>query len=104
MLSRREVLTLAGAAGVTLAMPHVARSAAIPMRLAHAANEIHPGHIAAVEFKKALEALAPGAIDITIFPNRQLGEDKQNLESAMAGTNELCGCSGVLFPLVTGRQ
>lgn len=104
MLTRRQLIVSSGAMAATLAMPHVSRAAPIKMRLAHAANEIHPGHIAAVEFKKALEALVPGAIDITIFPNRQLGEDKQNLEAAMAGTNELCGCSGVLFPLVTGRQ
>lgn len=104
MLTRRRVITLAGAATATLAMPNISRAAPIDMRLAHAANEIHPGHIATVEFKKALEALVPGATNLTIFPNRQLGEDRQNLESAIAGTNELCGSSGVLFPLVTGRQ
>jgi tripartite ATP-independent transporter DctP family solute receptor len=103
MPTRRKFIASTGAVAATLAMPHVARAQPIKMRLAHAANEIHPGHIAAVEFKKALEALAPGAIEIAIFPNRQLGDDKQNLESAVAGTNELCGCSGVLFPLVTGR-
>jgi tripartite ATP-independent transporter DctP family solute receptor len=103
MPTRRQFIASTGAVAATLAMPHVARAQPIKMRLAHAANEIHPGHIAAVEFKKALEALAPGAIEIAIFPNRQLGDDKQNLESAVAGTNELCGCSGVLFPLVTGR-
>lgn len=101
--NRRQVLAIAGGAAATLAMPHVARANPIKMRLAHAANEIHPGHIAAVEFKKSLEALVPKATELTIFPNRQLGEDRQNLESAIAGTNELCGCSGVLFPLVTGR-
>lgn len=104
MLTRRKFIASSGVVAATLAMPNISRAAPIPMRLAHATSEIHPGHIAAVEFKKALEALVPGAIDITIFPNRQLGEDKQNLESTMAGTNELCGCSGVLFPLVTGRQ
>ena len=103
MPTRRQFIVSTGAIAATLAMPHIARAQPIQMRLAHAANEIHPGHIAAVEFKKALEGLVPGAIEITIFPNRQLGDDKQNLESAMAGTNELCGCSGVLFPLVTGR-
>jgi tripartite ATP-independent transporter DctP family solute receptor len=85
-------------------LPNIARAAPIEMRYAHAANEIHPGHIAALEFKKSLESLVPGAIEITIFPNRQLGEDKQNLESAMAGVIDLCGCSGVQIPLVTGRQ
>lgn len=103
MLTRRRVLAVSGAAAATLAMPYVARANPIKARLAHAANEIHPGHIAAVEYKKALETLVPGAIDITIFPNRQLGSDKENLESAIAGTNEMCGSSGILFPLVTGR-
>lgn len=104
MPNRRTVLTYSAAAVATLAMPAIARAAPVNMRLAHAANEIHPGHIAAVEFKKALEEIAPGAFNLTIFPNRQLGEDRQNLESAVTGTNELCGCSGVLFPLVTGRN
>ena len=104
MLNRRKFLAYSGVAAGALAMPSIARAAPINMRLAHAANEIHPGHIAALEFKKALEQLAPGAFNLSIFPNRQLGEDRQNLESAVAGTNELCGCSGVLFPLVTGRN
>jgi len=101
--TRRKVLALSGAAAATLAMPYVARANPIKVRLGHGANEIHPGHIATVEFKKALEALVPGAIDITIFPNRQLGSDKENLESVIAGTNEMCGASGILYPLVTGR-
>ncbi|MCB1472888.1 MAG: hypothetical protein KDJ68_08415, partial [Rhodobiaceae bacterium] len=90
MYSRRKVLAMSGAAAATLAMPNIARAAPISVRLAHAAAEVHPGHIATVEFKKALEALVPGAFDIQIFPNRQLGSDKQNLESAIAGTNQMC--------------
>src|SRR5690554_6602367 len=104
MPNRRKFLVYSAAAASTLAMPAIVRAAPISMRLAHAANEIHPGHIAALEFKKALDDLVPGAFDLTIFPNRQLGEDRQNLESAVAGTNQMCGCSGVLFPLVTGRN
>lgn len=104
MPTRRHLLTLAGAGAMTLAMPYVARAQAVQMRLAHAANEIHPGHIATLEFKKAVEALVPGAVEITIFPNRQLGEDRQNLEAAVAGTNQLGSSSGVLYPLVTGRN
>jgi C4-dicarboxylate-binding protein DctP len=86
-------------------MPHVARAQrAIRMRLAHAANEVHPGHIAAVKFKEALEKLLPGRVNVQIFPNRQLGDDKQSVESCIAGTVELAGGSGIQFPLVTGRQ
>jgi TRAP-type transport system periplasmic protein len=80
-------------------MPHVARAQrAIRMRLAHAANEVHPGHIATVRFKEALEKLLPGRVNIQIFSNRQLGDDKQSLESAIAGTVELAGTSGIQIP------
>ena len=102
--TRRHLLALAGAATATIAMPHIARAQkAIRMRLAHAANEVHPGHIATVRFKEALEKLLPGRVNIQIFSNRQLGDDKQSLELAIAGTIELAGASGIQFPLVTGR-
>jgi C4-dicarboxylate-binding protein DctP len=102
--TRRRLLALAGAATATIAMPHVARAQrAIRMRLAHAANEVHPGHIAAVRFKEALDKLVPGRVNVQIFPNRQLGDDKQSLESCIAGTVELAGASGIQYPLVTGR-
>jgi TRAP-type C4-dicarboxylate transport system substrate-binding protein len=104
MTSRRRILAWGGAAAATLAMPWVAKAQkAIRMRLAHAAADVHPGHIAAVKFKEALEKLLPGRIQIQIFGNRQLGDDKQGLEAAIAGTVELAGASGVLYPLVTGR-
>ena len=80
--TRRHVLALTGAATAAIAMPHVARAQqkVIRMRLAHAANEVHPGHIATVKFKEALEKLVPGRVNVQIFPNRQLGDDKQSLE------------------------
>src|SRR5688500_6066422 len=94
--TRRHLLALAGAATATIAMPHNARAQkAIRMRLAHAANEVHPGHIATVRFKEALEKLLPGRVNVQIFSNRQLGDDKQALESAIAGTVELAGTSGI---------
>ena len=103
MITRRNLMktTLAGSA--VLAMPWVARAAAQSIRFAHAANEIHPGHKIATSFAEALEELVPGAFDVQIFPNRQLGTDKQNLDSVTAGTIEMSNSSGVLFPLVTGR-
>jgi len=106
MISRRKVIAAgAAAATATLATPYIARGAGkkIKMRLAHAANPIHPGHIATVEFKKELEKRLPGRVDLKIFPNRQLGTDKSVLEGAIAGSFELCASSGILFPLVTGR-
>ena len=103
MITRRTLLkTGAATAAASVAMPWVAQAAPMKVRLAHAANEIHPGHIAAVEFKKALDTLVPDAFDLQIFPNRQLGDDQQNGEAAIAGTLEFCGCSGAIMSLVTG--
>jgi tripartite ATP-independent transporter DctP family solute receptor len=84
--------------------PHVARAAGKSMKIAHAANEVHPGHILATSFAAALEELMPGGFNINIFPNRQLGDDKQLLESTVAGSMDVTAVSGVLIPLVTGRQ
>ncbi|MCP1198317.1 TRAP transporter substrate-binding protein [Notoacmeibacter sp. MSK16QG-6] len=103
MLTRRTLIQTGAILGATLAMPHIARAASKTVRLGHASNEIHPGHKLAMSFKEALDEILPGAFDVTIFPNRQLGDDKQNLESAVAGTLEMAMVSGVLIPLVTGR-
>lgn len=105
MITRRSLMkTGAAVAAMTVSMPWVARAEPMKVRLGHAANEIHPGHIASLEFKKSLEALVPGAFDLTIFPNRQLGDDKENGESCVAGTLEFCGCSGATISLVTGTN
>ncbi|MCB1462665.1 MAG: TRAP transporter substrate-binding protein [Nitratireductor sp.] len=103
MINRRNLMKTGLAGGAVLAMPWVARAAPIPVKFAHAAALVHPGHIIATSFVEALNEIVPGAFDVQIFPNRQLGDDKQNLESVIAGTLEMSNSSGILFPLVTGR-
>ncbi|MEM9230962.1 MAG: TRAP transporter substrate-binding protein [Pseudomonadota bacterium] len=103
-LKRRILLKSSAAAAVTLAMPHVARANATRVRIAHAASEVHPAQVLATSFAETLEELMPGAFDVQIFPNRQLGGDRDLLESAVAGTMDIAVASGVLVPLVTGRE
>lgn len=105
MITRRTLFQTGAAAFVgTLAAPHVARAAGKSMKIAHGANELHPGHKLATSFADALEEVMPGAFNVTIFPNRQLGGDKQLLEGTVAGTMDVTAVSGVLIPLVTGHQ
>jgi TRAP-type transport system periplasmic protein len=105
MITRRHLLqTGTGALAGAVMAPHVARAAGKSMKIAHAANEVHPGHVLATSFAAALEELMPGGFNINIFPNRQLGDDKQLLESTVAGSMDVTAVSGVLIPLVTGRQ
>ncbi|MBK5923773.1 hypothetical protein CCR90_08260 [Rhodovulum sulfidophilum] len=103
-ITRRRLLTRGAAFTTVLAAPNIARASGRRMRFAHAANEVHPGHIMATSFAAALEELRPGGFDVRIFPNRQLGDDKQLLEGAVAGTMDVVSVLGVLVPLVTGRQ
>lgn len=103
MITRRTLLRSGVAMSAVLAMPHIARAAGKTMRIAHAANEVHPGHTLATSFAESLEELMPGAFNVQIFPNRQLGDDKQLLEGTVAGTLDVTAVSGVLIPLVTGR-
>ena len=103
MLNRRQMLAMSGSMAVALSTPSILRAAPVKMMLAHASADVHPNHIFALEFQKAVEALAPGAFNIQLFPNRQLGDDKQLLESTISGAIQMSACSGVLFPLVTGK-
>ena len=102
MLNRRQFLGSAAATTGLLAMPSIACAKGAVLMMAHAANEIHPAHIAVTSFKAVLDELVPGAFNVQIFPNRQLGDDKQCIESAMAGTLQGTSASGALFPIVTG--
>lgn len=104
MISKRTLLKTGLAATTMLAAPGILRAEALKVKLAHAANELHPGHIAALEFQKALDTLVPGAFEIQLFPNRQLGDDRQVVEACVAGTLEFCGGSGSTISIVTGQQ
>jgi len=51
-----------------------------------AAGKTDPYAITARQFKKALEAEAPGQFEVQFFPNRQLGDEKEMLEGLSFGT------------------
>lgn len=103
MITRRTLLVSAAAGACALAAPNVLRAAPMKLRLPHTTPDIHPTGFAANTFKKILEAKLPGAIEVQIFPNRQLGGDKELLEQTIAGTQDIAISGGILFPLVTGR-
>jgi len=51
-----------------------------------AAGETDPYAITARQFKKALEAEAPGQFEVQFFPSQQLGDEKEMLEGLSFGT------------------
>ena len=104
MLSRRTLMKSAAAVGFVAAAPWVARAqGVIKLRLPGATAESHPAHIANVELAKALKAKLGKGIETQLFPNRQLGDDRQLLEGVVAGTFELSQAGAILIPLVTKK-
>src|SRR5258708_18705625 len=90
-MHRRDFLkTGIGAAGFTLAAPHVARAAApLTLRWAHFAQEDHPANIAAKQFASRIEAATGGAIKINIFPNNVLGGPPEQAQQLKLGTIDM---------------
>lgn len=63
---------------------------AITMKFAHYADEQHPGHIAALQFKNRVEELTKGELQITIYPSNKLGSPPEQLEQTKLGVVDMC--------------
>lgn len=91
MTSRRQILGMAAAALAAVAMlatgfAGAARAATqIKIGWTTADTPKDPYAIAAHEFAKALEKVAPGEFEVKFFPNRQLGDEKEMLEGLSFG-------------------
>jgi tripartite ATP-independent transporter DctP family solute receptor len=89
-MDRRQFLkTGAGAAGLTLSAPWIAKAATMTMRFAHFAEEGHPANIAAKQFASQIEKRTNGAIKIAIFPNNQLGGPPEQAQQIKLGTIDM---------------
>jgi TRAP-type transport system periplasmic protein len=87
--------------GTSLALDAAAQATRI--RLAHATQTDHPFDRFAVLWKQAVEKRVPGKVEVQIFGNRQLGDDRQVLEATIAGTIDASIASSVLYPFVTKK-
>ncbi|MBV1895202.1 MAG: TRAP transporter substrate-binding protein [Rhodobacteraceae bacterium] len=90
-MKNRLVTTLAGAALATASLFGTAHAAEIELKLAWltADSPTDPYAIAARAFKTEIEAAMPGRVEVILFPNRQLGDDKEILEGLQFGTIDL---------------
>lgn len=53
---------------------------------AHNSTQLHPVHLGALEFKKAVEAKSNGKLKVKIFPDSQLGSEREVLELLQIGS------------------
>jgi tripartite ATP-independent transporter DctP family solute receptor len=61
----------------------------INMRFGHYAAEGHPGDLAAKQFAENVERRTDGAIEVTVFPNNQLGSPPEMLEQNILGAIDM---------------
>lgn len=81
------------AAGTALAAEQII------IRVAHVLPETHASHIALVEvFKKQVEEKTGGKVKVELYPNAQLGGDRQAVEAVSFGTLEMTMATGAVLP------
>jgi tripartite ATP-independent transporter DctP family solute receptor len=83
------------ALGLSLAMASTAFASdftdmdPVTLRLAHVVNEQDGFHLAAVKFKELVADRTEGAVNIDIYPNASLGDERTLLEGMQIGTVDM---------------
>lgn len=80
---------VSAALAVALAGTAVAEPVKLRMGSATADADTDVYKITFLELSKALEAAAPGEFDLSFFPNRQLGDEKEMVQGLQLGTLDL---------------
>ena len=61
----------------------------VTLRLAHVVNEQDGFHIAALKFEELVEERTAGKVDVEIYPNASLGDERTLLEGMQIGTVDM---------------
>ncbi|WP_080848442.1 TRAP transporter substrate-binding protein [Cytobacillus gottheilii] len=65
----------------------------ITMRLAHNQGETHPVHKSLAEFARLVEEKTDGSIKITLYPNGQVGSEREAVELTQTGAIDIAKVS-----------
>ncbi len=82
---RKLLVSLALVAG--LASP--ATAATIILKAGHSANPDEPYHVGLLEFARIVAEKTNGQVEVQIFPNNQLGNEKEMIEGLLLGTLDI---------------
>lgn len=94
-ITRRSLLGAAGAAALVTTWPRTPRAQeAHRIRLAHPAPTAHGWQIWAEQFKKSIEDKSGGKFQVQIFPNAQMGNERDTAQAVRIGSLEM-GAIGV---------
>ncbi|MCS4504335.1 Solute-binding protein [wastewater metagenome] len=83
------ILTAGLVAGTAHAQDGLADMDPVTLKLAHVVNKEDGFHIAAKRFAKLVDERTDGAVNIEIYPNAQLGDERTLLEGMQMGTVDM---------------
>ncbi len=86
---RASAFALVAMLSFALAGTGISHAAEVTLRLGLSSFNKHPFNLAAARYKKRVEELSHGAIEIKVFPNRQLGGVKELTEGVRFGTVDM---------------
>src|SRR3546814_16063004 len=86
MLRTRAVICAFAAAAVLFVAPRADAEQSLRFGFVQPDAPSDPYAIVAREFKKNVEEKTKGAVQVQLFPNRQLGDEKELLEGVRFGT------------------
>lgn len=87
-MKRRMFLSVVALLGLVF-LNKAAFAASVNIKLAHGGSLEHQYHIGATEFKRLVEEASNNEIEVTIFPQGQLGGERELAESVRMGTVEI---------------
>jgi tripartite ATP-independent transporter DctP family solute receptor len=98
--SRRDFLRLGlatAAAGLIASPALAARSKVKRIRYAHSTPTTHGWHLWGERFKKVIEEKSAGTIEVTIFPNAQMGTERDIAQAVRIGSLEMASVGVALM-------
>ena len=89
---------IAGIAGIAFAIPfaHSASAADVTLKLAHVQPETHAFHKGALAFAESLKSVSGGKMDVEIFSNGVMGNERDLLEAVQIGTIDAISVTSAL--------
>lgn len=92
-LRRRETLLLAGLAAPFIARSARSQSASVTLKAGHGGQQGIATHAAMVRLAEIVRDRTAGQVRIDIYPDRQLGEEREMVEGLQLGTVDLTAVS-----------
>ena len=89
LLQTGSKLTLAGVLATTFTFSHVQAAPELTIKVSHAASTTNTGHQALEYMDNELRERTEGAIGLEIFPNGQLGGERELIESIQLGNIDM---------------